>query len=74
MQSSNLDAIDSSCPLLGTALPVNLYKPLVKAAASPINKKLTGAKPLPELPKAGQWVKLKNIQTVIIEGQMQVGV
>jgi len=60
-------------PEMGSALPVNLYKPVgSRTVAAQFPRLQNQALALPELPALGSWVKLKNVLVVVVEGQLQV--
>ena len=66
-------------PELGTALPVNLHKPISRADTTKRLKFLPKDQmdvepPMPELPPIGAWVKLRNLRAVAVDGQLQVRV
>ena len=69
------DGVVLDFPELGSAVPVNLYKPLEHAApniTAQFRHLQNQAVALPELPPLGSWVKLKNVNAVVVEGQLQV--
>jgi len=59
-------------PEFGTALPVNLYRPVEEHTVSPCFPQLQNQFKSLQLPALGSWVKLKNVCAVVVEGQMQV--
>ena len=69
------DGVVPDFPELGSAVPVNLYKPLEHAApniTAQFRHLQNQAVALPELPPLGSWVKLKNVNASVVEGQLQV--
>lgn len=70
------EAVVDDFPELGSAVPVTVVHPITKADVPAQFRSVhqrAGDLPLPELPKPGAVIKLRNVAIVGVHGQVQVG-